>query len=657
MPVLEQTNLPRNEPNPTFVTLDSFRLGVITIVDKSRLPKNALEVADDAFLYEDGLPGPRPGVDWFGSVVPNEEPIHGYDYFDHNGSVHIVAVAGGVVYRSTDNANTWTECTGATLTANVDVDFNQSGGYLYLNNGVDDLVLYDGTTVLTDFSGISTPAQPSFTKTGLSGTSLKYYYKVAAVNKIGFTDASPSREVGVGELRDSWGSSDNVKLEVAAVTGATRYDWYISEDDIDYYYLSSTVAPEFKDDGSAIIIGTMRAPTDNTTTGPKVEFMTNVGERKYGVRDPEHPFRIWYSGGAGQVGSFSSAYDGGYIDWQPGGKYRPVHVEDYRDGKGDPYATVWCSSADGEGCILQMRLDEVTIEGAYRVTIPSLYRLPGSRGTNAPGSVVNMLNDYLFLNSQAIYNLGSRAQFLNLLSTDEASANIRPTLRRVSRENEHKIASVFWDAKVLMSVPYGTEENNATIVFDTERQAWLPFAFTIGFSRFMRLGQRLIASRPGDNRLSEISYNFTADYGHPFETLIVTGVIPVTRNRYEFIWIEEAEMEFSNPQGTINIDLNGFDRSRGFVNIANRKLQVDYSEEEGWDSVDWEVTNWDDTTEVRNTFSESSLKRYFNLQRELNAIQWRISSKSVDKKFVLRNLQVWGTDTQAGKPRQWRLRR
>ena len=654
MPLLQEIDLPNTEPKPSYLSMENFRKGVITIVDRSRIPLNALEIADNAFLYEDGVPGPRPGMDWLGAPVPNEEPLDGFDYYDSSGATHLVAVAGGVIYRSTDMAQSWTECTGETMTPGVPVEMNQNRGFLTLTNGVDPITLYDGSTVLQSYSELDAPVAPTRSTTGLAGSDFTYHVKVAAVNNIGFTEASPKVSFDVGDSRDQWGANDFVTYNVTAVSGATRYDWYFSEDDLDYYYLGSSVNPSFKDDGTAILIPSMKAPTDNTTTGPKVEELTNVGERMYGVRDPDHPYRIWFTGGGNFSGSFSGAYDGGYVDWQPGGKLRPVKVEDYRDGRGDPLATIWCSSADGEGCILQMTLEVMTI-GDYSITVPSIYRLPGSRGTNSPGSVVNMLNDFLFLNSQAIFNLGSRAQFLGILSTDEATGDIRPTIRRITKEK--KVASTFWDAKVLMSVAYGTEENNATIVYDTERQAWLPFAFKVGFSRFMKMGTRLFATKPGDNRITEISYNSTSDYGEPFETLIVTGVMPITRNRYEFTWIEEAEMEFSNPQGVINIDLNGFDRSRGFVNIANRRLQVDYSADEGWNNAEWDATEWDDGSNVEQTFSESSLKRYFNVQRELNSVQWRIQSRSIDKKFVMRNLQVWGTDTQAGKPRQWRLNR
>jgi hypothetical protein len=855
MPLDTKDDAPTKFPNPSFLTLASFKRGVITVVNKSNLPKDALQEMNNLFLYEDGKPGIRPGVDWYGenistlardtvasittNYIPNpsfetnttswayhsnsggggsisrvttefysgtaslaltcaattnqdaritisgltpstiytlqahikapsagmstyldngisssiytstggwdlmtqtftansssmdmlvgvtgaslgqilyidavmleqaNEPttyfdgsitdttaddyawtgvanaststrttynlvgaeIDGFDYYDADGVVHLVAAAGGKVYRSLDNAETWTECTGATYTAGTDVNMNQNGTYLYLTWG-GTIILYDGSTTLLTYSALTTPAAPTAGVTGLAGTNFTYYYKYSAVNQIGFSIASAKVTVQVGQQRDVWDNTTNyVTLTLPAPQATqTRGDIYISEDDLNYYYLasitSSTATPNvtYKDNGTAVVVPSTLAPTDNTTTGPPVEELTNVGSRQFGVRDPNNRNRIWFTGTGNYAGAFSGAYDGGYLDWQPGGKYIPIHVEDYRDGKGTPLATIWCDSADGQGCILQMSLDTLTIQD-ISITVPSAYKLPGSRGTNAPGSVVNVLNDYMFYNTQAIYNLGSRAQFLNLLSTDEASANIRPTVREISTSSASKIASAYWDAKVFFSVPRGTDENNVTDIFDTERKAWIPNAFTLGFKKFLRYTSletdgtsvsRLLAVKPGDSRLSEISYDISGDYGEPFITSLYTGLYPITKDRFEFQWTEEAEIELSNPQGTTFVELLGIDRTRGFGSVKTKEFVAE-SVNAGWDYILWDSTGWDDTTTATATYSTSSDKRYFTVQKELNAIQWHLSTSSLVSRYILLTLQTWGTETEGGHPRPWRI--
>jgi len=670
MPLSVDENLPTTFPQPRYLTLASQKRGVITLVNKSLLPKDALEQADNIFLYEEGQAGPRPGVDWFGVASPNGEPWDGMDYFDFDGAIHLVGVAGGTVYRSTDDAASWTACTGATLTADITTNMNQNGGYLYLTNGTDNIVRYDGSTVLQTYTALATPSAPAAAETGLgTGSAFNYYYKVARVNEVGYSAASdPNTGTVSSNLeRTQWDATTNYVTLTTPVGAAnqTRWDIYVSTDNVDYYYLSSVPATNgsastWVDDGTAIPVPSTTAPTDNTTQGPKVAELTNVGSRQYGVRDTNNRYRIWFTGAGSDAGAFSSAYDGGYLDWQEGGKLIPVAVRDYRDGKGTPYATVWCDSADGQGGILQMTLETLTI-GDISITVPSAYLLPGSRGTPAPGSVVNVLNDYFFYNSQAFYNLGSRAQFLNLLSTDEASGNIRPTIKQITTGGESGISSVYYDAKVYFSVPYGSTTNNATAVYDTERKAWLPYAFTIGFKKFLRYttsggSQKLLALKPGDNRLSEISTSIQGDYGAAFTTVLQTGLYPVTRNRFEFQWTEEAELEFSNPTGEIGVELIGIERGRGFTSQGSTTVTSQLSST-GWDTFLWDTTLWDDTSTAIDTFSESSVKRYFRVGRELNAVQWRITTNTLDAGYVLRTLQTWGTETSGGKPRSWRLDR
>jgi len=668
MPLQLSDDLPKQFPTPQYKTLANFKKGVVSLIDKSRLQEDMLEQADNIFLVEDGQPSLRPGIDWYGTASPNGEPIDGFDYFDFAGVVHLVMVAGGTVYRSVDNGATWDACSGATLTADIPTFMNQYNNYLYLTNGTDNITLYDGTTTLTQYGTLATPGAPSAAETALAGSAFNYYYKVARVNTIGFSAASPvnTGTVSTDLARETWGASNYVTLTTPnGVAGQTRWDIYLSTDNVNFYYLSSVPATDgaastWVDNGTAIVVPSTTAPTDSTAQGPLVKELVNVGSRMYGVRDTENRYRIWFSSGITPKGAFSSAYDGGYIDWQEGGKFIPTQVADYRDGKGTPLATVWCDSADGQGCIIQVSLDTFTV-GDISVTIPSAYKLPGSRGTPAPGSVVNVLNDYMFYNSQAFYNLGSRANFQQLLSTDESSANIRPSVKQISNAGDENIASVYFDAKVYFSVPYGSSINNATAVYDTERRAWLPYAFTVGFKKFLRYtdtagSQHLLALKPGDNRLSEIGMNIQGDYNQAFTSVLQTGLYPTTKNRFEFQWTEEAEIELSNPSGEVSVELIGLERARGFSSQGTATVTATLSST-GWDTFLWDTTLWDDTSTAIDTFSESSVKRYFRIGRELNSVQWRITTASLDAGYVLRTLQTWGTNTNGGKPRTWRLDR
>lgn len=672
MPLNTAQNLPSKFATPDYLTLGNFKRGVITLIDKSRLPRDALEQADNIFLVEDGQPSLRPGVDYFGTA-PTSAQIDGFDYFDTGTTVHIVCASNGSFYRSTNDGATWTILTGATYTAGTTINFNQYNAYLYITDGTNNIARYEGTTTLATYTTLATPAAPTTTVTGMgAGTAITYTYKISRVNTVGFSIASAASStvaVTTSLSRDTWvlGTTNATITFPASLSTQTRWDIYLSDDGVNYYYLNSKstdpatpAVVTWLDDGTSIVVPSTTAPTGNTTQGPLVEELTNVGSRMYGVRDSANPYRIWFTSGSAPLGAFSTAYDGGYLDWVPGGKFKPVKVIDYRDGKGTPLATVFCKSSDGQGCIVQMSLDIFTV-GNISITVPAAYKLPGSRGTPAPGSVVNVLNDYMFYNSQAFYNLGSRQNFQNLLSTDEASANIRPTVKQVTTSAESKIASVYFDAKVYFSVPIGSTTNNQTIVYDTERKAWLPKAFSLGFSKFLRYtttgnAPKLLALKPGDTKLSEISMSIQGDYGVAFSSALKTGLYPVTKNRFEFQWTEQAELEFSNPTGVISVELIGIERSRGFSSQGSASVTSTLSTT-GWDTFLWDSTLWDDTSTAIDTFSESSVKRYFRVGRELNAVQWLVTTNTLDAGYVLRTLQTWGTNTNAGLPRSWRITR
>ncbi|MHA2068838.1 MAG: hypothetical protein ACXABY_31130, partial [Candidatus Thorarchaeota archaeon] len=396
MPFLEDIKLPNTQPKVTSLTLGNFKRGVISLIDKSRLPKDALEEATNIWLVEDGQPTVRPGVAFYGVDVG--AAIDGFDYYDTGTTVHLVVAAGGTFYRSTDDGATWDTCTGATYTSGTKTNFNQNGTFLYATNGVDNITRYDGSTTLVTYTALTTPGAPSAAETSLAGTGITYTYKVSRVNTVGY---SPASIVNTGTIetnldRSAWVAGTNYATITTPNGEATqtRWDIYISTDDVDYFYLasvpsSSGATSDFVDDGTLIPVPSTVLPTDNTTQGPLVKELTNVGSRQYGVRDSNNAARIWFSGAGTFSGTFSTAYDGGYLDWQEGGKLRPVKVVDYRDGKGTPLATIWCDSADGQGAVIQMSLETLTIAD-ISITVPSAYQLPGSRGTPAPGSVVNV---------------------------------------------------------------------------------------------------------------------------------------------------------------------------------------------------------------------------------------------------------------------------
>jgi hypothetical protein len=165
-----------------------------------------------------------------------------------------------------------------------------------------------------------------------------------------------------------------------------------------------------------------------------------------------------------------------------------------------------------------------------------------------------------------------------------------------------------------------------------------------------------LALKPGDTRLTEISENFHGDYGVAFQTSLKTGIYQTTRDRFGFQFTEEMEYEFSNPQGTINLDILGYKRSTSAFEVVKTVIPTlaNTTTLGGWDSFAWDGTAWDDTSVIPTVVSQSSDKRYSTVQAELNNLQWHVYTTTLDSKYILRTLQTWGTDTEGGHPGSWR---
>lgn len=676
-----QVSFPMTPPPEITLSQGTFEQGVITLINESNLPANALSEATNIMLYEKGAPGPRWGTDWYGTALPNGMSIDGAAmYQSADGGNQIVAIAGGNVYQSQDNGATWILCTGATFTSGKKCYLTQGSSdgsgnnYMYITNGYDYPVRYNGTTTLTPYITISPPSAPTVAATGLTAGVYQYYYRISAVNAVGFTQASASGTITTNVSRESWDPTDTgnfyVTLSWAAVDGAVRYDIYLAEDASDdaannNYYLDSVGAvasPGYVDNGQTALNPNTTAPLQNTTGGPRVRELVAIGPRMWGVQDRDFPYRVWWTGSGPFVGYFSDSYDGGYIDLQIGSQYFPVQVVDYRDGKGDPLTTVFCNSADTRGCIWQISLAATTLLDT-QFTQPTANKLAGSRGTPAPNSVVSTGNDFMFFNYQAIYDLGSRQSLFNLLSSDEYSANIRPTLvASINPAYNASVAAYYFLAKVFISAPFNSTVNNQTMIYDTERKAFIPGAYSLGMERLFQYTStdnlnHLLFWKPGDSQLSETSQFIMGDYGQAFNTSLTTGLIPtVPKDRFAFSTQDTGYIEFANPAGGINVELLGIDRVQGFrTQKVVEVVPLTTSSNVGWSTFPWSINSWSYIGTAPTNYSESSAKRYFIINKELNAYQWRITTSATISQYILRTLQLIGTPTQAGPPPSWRL--
>lgn len=650
----------------TRINISTFRKGLVTLTDESLLPFDAAKESKNLFQTMDGRWTPRWGSDYYGATT--SATLYGAAIFTTSNKVNYLVVASGTAIKfSTNNGATWTTCTGASITAGNKVYFQQIGTYLYIANGVDNLIRFDGTSVLLPFASISSPAAPTATKTGLGATTYTASYKITAVNGVGETAASTAGTATVSKTRDNWTTgTDFITLSWTKVTGATAYNIYYNDDTnggTQHYYIGSVLQPagataSFTDNGEDNQPANtyVTAPAGDTTTGPKFAQMELSGNRLWATLDPNNAFRVYWSGAGSDIGTFSEFTGGGYIDLEKGGRERPTAVVHYRDGKGGAFATVFTSDNEGNGSTWQISLDTVTV-GNVSFAVPTAIKIVGSIGSNAPLSVVKVRNDIQFFNTRGWYSLRSKAQMLNLLSTDEISGNIRPDIEGMTGTAINNVCAYFYKAKVFCSMPYGSSTNNTIYVNDTERLNWSG-PWTFGVERFFEYTDsdgvnHLLAVPIDGQRLIEISDAIEGDLGVAFETKYVSGLYPVDADRNAFAKIRYVYFEFNNPVGDINITVLGTEKKKGYSNLKSVTI-LDTVSNAGYDTQQFSSAPFSDTSITPTTFAQASVKKRIRVNKLLNNIQFVITTDLTSSQYALLNIQAKGFIIPTGDPQRWK---
>jgi len=650
----------------TRINISTFRKGLITLTDESLLPFDAAKESKNLFQTMDGRWTPRWGSDYYGSTT--SATLYGAAvYTTSNKANYLVVASGTAIKYSTNNGTTWTTCTGASITAGNKVYFQQIGSYLYIANGVDNLIRFDGTSTLQPFTAISSPGAPTATKAGLTGSTYNANYKITAVNGVGETAASTLGTATIGKTRDNWTTgTDSITVTWTKVTGATAYNIYYNDETngiTNYYYIGSVTQPSgstvsFTDTGEDNMpMNTyVTAPAGDTTTGPKFAQMELSGNRLWATLDPNNPFRVYWSGAGADVGTFSEFTGGGWIDLEKGGRERPTAVVHYRDGKGGAFATVFTSDNEGNGSTWQISLDTVSV-GNISFTVPTAIKIVGSIGSNAPLSVVKVRNDIQFFNRRGWYSLRSKPQMLNLLSTDEISANIRPDIEGMTGTAINNVCAYFYKAKVFCSMPYGSSTNNVIYVNDTERLNWSG-PWTLGVERFFEYADtsgnnHLLAVPINGQRLIEISDAIEGDLGVAFETKYVSGLYPVDANRNAFAKIRFVYFEFNNPVGDISITVLGTEKKKGYSNLKSVTIS-DTVSNAGYDTQAFSSAQFSDTSVTPTTFAQASVKKRIRVNKLLNNIQFVITTNSTASHYTLLNIQAKGFIIPTGDPQRWK---
>lgn len=651
-------NLPRrgNVRRPDFSPIhDDFKVGVMTLVEEARIPTNGAKEVNNLYQTQDGVYTTRPGSDYYGESLPNgKNPDGSAEYVKSDGTTELIAV-GVKAYKSVDGG-TWSEITGATFTEGESCYFVQLRSRLYITNGTDNLAFYNGTN-LVSYSEISAPtwAATPLARTTLTSGAYSVYYIVTALNDVGETIGSTEQTITVNKTRDTWASGETITLDFNAVSGASRYQIYFSDESGYETLIGNTTNTEFIDDGTGAANTLVEVPLDNTTGAPKFRQMEISGNRIWATDDPNNKYRVYWSGTGQNTGKFSDFYGGGNIDLELGGREVPKSVVHYRTGKGDSIVTVICSSPDGQGSIWQISLDSLTV-GDTAFTVPTASKIVGSIGTSAPLSVVKFKNDIGFYNKKGFTSLGSKANLLNILATDELSVNIRPSVRSLVASKANGVCGHYYDGKIYWSVPESSSGNDKIYIFDTERRNW-QISWSLGVKQFIEYTQtdgntKLLAIPLTGDKLIQISESISGDMGQPFTTKYTSGLYAINKDRTVAAKVKYAYIELGRPKGRITFTILGTEKNKPFSSIGSITI-TDQISQTGYTWDKYSTNPYSSSSGTPTSFSSSTIKKRIKISKKLYNYQAQVTSSGYGDFYQLLSWQLKGRIVPGRTPSSW----
>ncbi len=448
-----------------------------------------------------------------------------------------------------------------------------------------------------------------------------------------------------------------MKVTWPAVTGAVRYNIYCSDVEGEECYIDSVASTEYEDTARTSINTAIIAPPDDTTTGPIMSVIDYSDNRIWGTGDPTHPYRVYFGGVAQNITAFSPFYGGGWIDIGKGGAEIPVTVRSYRDGKGDPINTVFMTGASGAGSQVQIELSSMTV-GTTTFIVPMISKVIGSLGTSAPNGVVEAKNNLFYPSTTSFNTTGSKADLLNVLSTDEISLAIRPEVRSINNRYSRLISAIFFDGKIFWSVPYGTPHNNEVWILDLDVKTWVrPWKLNVKkfftYTDSHGVEHLLFRQSIGDTSyLIELSSLFHNDNGVPFDFSLQSGTINFDDSHMAFWRVKKVYFEILRPLGGINLTVHGAMKNRQLQMLKQFKVNgTNYGAGFNFDSFD--ASLFDQSAVIPKVEQAATLKKVLKIRKNLNNIKYEVTGNSTSR-FILSTLMIEGVPKRVSDPSSWR---
>ncbi len=618
--------------------------GYISTYANSRRPIDSLSDCTNIELVQDGIPRPRPSLVRYG--VQPTLTVCGRGHFTEDGvrkEIFMMNDSGvGKVYVRQDGSAF--NLVGGTYDASVWTQFTQSNRKVYIWNGVDNLSYYDlQTDAIVTYTNLSAPSAPTPTKTGLSGTTFTYYYKVAANNAVGTSASSVAGTVTVGKVRDLWNSTtDYVTVTWSSVVGATSYNVYVGDSAGNEYLLYTTTGLSYLDDGTLVPDVFTPAPLGNSTDGPILKHMYNDSRNSqlYGLDNDNN---LYYS--APGTGDFSPYNGGGYVPIDEYGDTVLNYVDGFRDGKGNPVVTVSGRGAAGKGKMWHATQESATY-GDQVITYYNVYEANGQSAPYGARAVIKARDSLWYPTGDAFKSTGTSQNIVNILTTSSISQVIEPDVDAISLASLDKAVGVEYKDKLFWALPVGSTENNQIWYMDLARNNLWVLRWTVsamdlwlyedsdGATHFCALV---------DNKILEFSRNVdTEDDGTAFRTRVGFSSLVFDETGLVMANIRKQYYKLLEPKGSINFGVYGIDKDGVVAVLASEPYQQSVTFT-GYDVWLYDEYEYDDDVGTISTFGKSIDSKPIKTNAKLiNQLDWEVVTEGIGADYLLSSVKTEG---------------
>lgn len=636
-------------------SVKNYLNGVVSAYDDGRTPVDGLKSAYNVILEQDGVIRPRPGLVEYGPQPTGTVLGEVYPYkkvtglTTENWLITVQNVSGTAeVYIAKGSDNAWTKCTGKTYDTTASCHFAQVNDVVLIMNGTDYLSYLDiATATVTPYTALTTPAAPTGSITGLTGTTFNMYYAVTWNSSVGETDGSSVLTKQVSTDRDIWTAATQY-VDVTRGTipgGATSWNLYAGQGtdgsgQPQLYLIAAgidTAVSTFRDDGTRPYQPATPLPTYNSTAGPKASRCTVINGRPWLTGDADNPYYVWRGGDHGSELDFSPSNGGGYSVVASGTENTPNKVTSFRDNKGTSTVTVLTQGLSGNGKRYLITPQTVTY-GSQSYIVYEVTEDNGQDGTDSPDGVITY-NDSLFYPSRSGFKTtGTKPQLQNLISTDKVSDSIQTDIQTLKVDAMDKCVGLAYNGRLYWALPVGSASNNQIWILDMDRKgAWMkPWSINADWMCLYTdddgVTHHLILS---DNGLYELAYiALTSDNGTAFATGGNAGQIKFSEDGMMYGKLIMVIFTLLRPQGNIDFTVTGATKNSALEQVGSGTF-TPTSTRAGWSEplLGWSrPRGWSEIVDIPVSFNDATQYVKVRVNKDLRwwSYAWNTTDSLVD---------------------------